>query len=858
MLDKDAIFRVVDLIAPHDFYKPIHRDIYEAMLDLFNHREPLDVLSVANRLKEKNKLEEAGGSAYLATLVNSVPTASHVEHYGSIVKRKRLLRDLIEASGYIAQLGYQEAEDVESLIDEAEQKIFSIAKDSLRQEFVAVKAVLEETWERIERIHRDKDALRGVTTGFTDLDNILGGLQRSDLIILAARPSLGKTSFALDMARNAALAGVPVGIFSLEMSRDQLIDRLIAAQGNVDLWRLRTGHLYQEGEDNDFMRIQKAMAVLADAPIYIDDSPSLSAVELRAKARRLQTNHQIGLIFIDYLQLVKGGGHNGFESRVQEVSEISRSIKAMAKELNIPVVALSQLSRGVEMRPSSEPKLSDLRESGCLAGNTLITRADTGERIPIKNLVGQTNIPIFSLNNSWKLEKRYISKVFSSGYKQLFEIKTRSGHTIKASSNHPFLTISGWRPVELLEKNMFVALPRNIAPQASSEVQTENELGLLAHLLGDGCVLPRQPIHYTSADMYNIEFVRDAAFQLFNITPRIVKQKNWYHVYLPSPYRLARNRRHPITLWFEKLGIQLVRSYEKQVPGKIFQCSREKIAYFLHHLWATDGNISWKRLAGRKDAAAIYYSTTSKILAEQVQHLLLRLGIIGSLRMVTQGNHRPNYQVHVQGSEMQLRFCQLIGSFGDRGEIIPSLISALRSIIPNPNNDILPKETWKLYVEPAKTSVGMGWREVSAAIQTAYCGSTLFKAGISRTRMARIANACTSDILKNLAESDVYWDEVVSITALGIEEVFDATVPETYNFIANDFIVHNSIEQDADVVMFIYREDKVKENSEKKNIAEIRVLKHRNGPVGSMELYFHAETASFKSLAKHMETPEGF
>ncbi|MBI2055757.1 MAG: replicative DNA helicase [Candidatus Sungbacteria bacterium] len=367
MLDKDAIFRVVDLIAPHDFYKPIHRDIYEAMLDLFNHREPLDILSVANRLKEKNKLEEAGGSAYLTTLVNSVPTASHVEHYGSIVKRKRLLRDLIEAAGHIAQLGYQEAEDVESLIDEAEQKIFSIAKDSLRQEFIAVKSVLEETWERIERIHRDKDALRGVTTGFADLDNILGGLQRSDLIILAARPSLGKTSLALDIARNAALAGVPVGVFSLEMSRDQLIDRLLAAQGNVDLWRLRTGHLYQEGEDNDFMRIQKAMAVLADTPIYIDDSPSLSAVELRAKARRLQTNHNVGLILIDYLQLVKGGSHHqGFESRVQEVSEISRSIKAMAKELNVPVVALSQLSRGVEMRPSSEPKLSDLRESGSI------------------------------------------------------------------------------------------------------------------------------------------------------------------------------------------------------------------------------------------------------------------------------------------------------------------------------------------------------------------------------------------------------------------------------------------------------------------------------------------------------------
>ena len=365
MLDKDAMYRVVDLLSPRDFYKTTHGDIYESMLDLYTRREPIDVLSITNRLREKGKLDEIGGSSYLTTLVNSVPTASHIEHYGSIVKRKRLLRDLIEASGFIAQLGYQEAEDVESLIDEAEQRIFSIAKDSLRQEFVAVKEALEETWERIERIHRDKGVLRGVPTGFADLDNILGGLQNSDFIILAARPSLGKTSFALDIARNAALQKIPVGIFSLEMSRDQLIDRLIAAEGNVDLWRLRTGHLYQEGENNDFMRIQKAMATLADTPIFIDDSPSLSVIELRAKARRLQTNQKVGLIVIDYLQLIKGHSNN-FESRVQEVSEISRSLKAMAKELNIPIVALSQLSRGIEMRPSSLPKLSDLRESGSI------------------------------------------------------------------------------------------------------------------------------------------------------------------------------------------------------------------------------------------------------------------------------------------------------------------------------------------------------------------------------------------------------------------------------------------------------------------------------------------------------------
>lgn len=364
MLDKDAIFKVADVISARDFYKPIHQDIYEAMVDLFTRREPIDVLSVTARLKEKNKLEAVGGSSYIATLVNAVPTASHVDHYATIVKRKRLLRDLIEASHHIAQLGYREAEDVEMLIDEAEQKIFGIAKDSLRQEFLVIRDALEEAWERIDRIHRDRDALRGVPTGFQDLDNILGGLQKSDFVVLASRPSLGKTSLALNIARNAAVAKFATGIFSLEMSREQLVDRLLASEAGVDLWRLRTGKMSSEGENSDFVRVRNAMAELSDMPLYLDDSPSPTVVELRAKARRLQAQNKLDLVVIDYLQLIKG--HHNIESRVQEVSEISRSLKSMAKELNVPVLALSQLSRGVEMRPSSVPKLSDLRESGSI------------------------------------------------------------------------------------------------------------------------------------------------------------------------------------------------------------------------------------------------------------------------------------------------------------------------------------------------------------------------------------------------------------------------------------------------------------------------------------------------------------
>lgn len=364
MLDKDAIYRVVDALSAHDFYKPVHRQVYEAITDLNARHEPVDVLSVGSRLKEKGVLDDIGGSAYLASLVNSVPTASHVEHYASIVRKKRLLRDLIEASSHIAQLGYREADNVEELIDDAEQRIFSIAKDSLKQEFFPVKDALEEAWERIDRLHKGDGALRGVSTGFSDLDNYLAGLQKSDLIILAARPSLGKTSLALTIARHVALEEQKaVGVFSLEMSREQVVDRLLASEAKVDLWRLRTGHLNEE--NGDFTELRNAMARLADARLFIDDSASPTPIEIRAKARRLHAQHDLGLIVIDYLQLIRG--HGRVESRVQEVSEISRSLKGLAKELNVPVLALSQLSRAIESRGGDKkPQLSDLRESGSI------------------------------------------------------------------------------------------------------------------------------------------------------------------------------------------------------------------------------------------------------------------------------------------------------------------------------------------------------------------------------------------------------------------------------------------------------------------------------------------------------------
>lgn len=363
MLDKMAISKVADFLEPRDFYKKIHQEIYQAMLDIFEKDEPIDLLSISTRLKEKNLLEEIGGASYLTELINSVPTASHVLSYAKIVQRKRILRDLIEASQEIGLMGYKETEDIDILLDQAEKRIFSIAQRGLTQNFLPVKVMLEDAFERIDNLSKHRGGLRGLPTGFTDLDNILAGLQKSDLIILASRPGIGKSAMALNLAANIAInEKVPVGIFSLEMSKDQLVDRLIAAQANVDLWRLRTGRL--SAKEDDFTRIQQALGILSEAPIYIDDAASSNILQMRAMARRLQVERGLGLIIIDYLQLIEP--RNSAESLVRQITEISRSLKSLARELNVPVLALSQLSRAVEQRSPQIPRLADLRESGSL------------------------------------------------------------------------------------------------------------------------------------------------------------------------------------------------------------------------------------------------------------------------------------------------------------------------------------------------------------------------------------------------------------------------------------------------------------------------------------------------------------
>ena len=361
MINQEAIAKVADSLHEEDFYRQDHAAIYRAMITLFEKRMPIDVVTLTDQLERTDQLAAVGGATVIASLANAVPSSVHIVSYAQIVREKATMRRLISAATAITELGFQEESGVDELLDQAEQTLFAVSQRFTAAQFVPIRSILTESFERIDDLHRHRGKLRGIPTGFKPLDNLLAGFQASDLIIVAARPSMGKTALALNFAQHAAEHGVSVGIFSLEQSKEQLVDRLLSAQSGIDAWKLRTGNL----SEDDFPRLGEAMGTLAEVPLFIDDTPNLTVLDVRTKARRLQSESGLGMIVVDYLQLMMGRASRD-PNRVQEISEISRGLKGLARELNVPVIALSQLSRAVEQRPNHTPQLSDLRESGSI------------------------------------------------------------------------------------------------------------------------------------------------------------------------------------------------------------------------------------------------------------------------------------------------------------------------------------------------------------------------------------------------------------------------------------------------------------------------------------------------------------
>lgn len=842
LIDPEAILKVADFLHPPDFYRQQHSDIYEAMLGLHGQREPIDLVTLGDELARRDRLEPIGGPAYLASLMNLVPTAVHVEHYGRIVERKAVLRNLIGAAGKIAAVGYEEANDAEAAIDRAEGILFEISQRRTLGGFESLAALLGQAYDRLEYLHEHRGQLLGIPSGLSQLDALLGGFQPSDLIILAARPSVGKSSLALNIAQHAAMhEGKKVALFSLEMSKEQIALRLLSAESGINPRPLQSGFV----DETDWSKIAQVMNQMHAAPMWIDDSAVLTVLELRTKARRLEAEqHGLDLLIVDYLQLMQGSLSQREPNRVQEVSEISRGLKQLSRELKVPVIALSQLSRGVEQRGSAEPRLSDLRESGCLTADTRILRADTGVAESLGALMarGERNIPVWSVDDDLRLVRRTMTRVFPSGVKRTYRLRLASGREVKASGNHPFLAVDRWVALDDLRVGARVAVPRRLAAPATIRHWPTPEVVMLAHLIGDGTIAQRQPIHYTSADEDNLSAVGAAAAH-FGISPRRVAQGNWSHLYLPSPHRLARGRRNPIAAWLGEFGVYGLRAHEKFLPAPVFSLPDEQIRLFLRHLWATDGSVT----TAHSGAVRIYYATTSRRLAEDLQALLLRVDLRARLRTVPGVRGRVGYTLDISGSSDQRRFLQEVGVHGARGEQCRRALVRLAGVAWNPNVDTIPLEVWRS-VRLAMAGRGLTERALQAPVGSQYAGSSFYGHAPARPRMANLAHALEDPWLEELATGDLFWDRVIAIEPLGEEMVFDATVPGTHNFIADGIVVHNSIEQDADVVIFLYREAEAMPEGDVETI-RAKVAKHRNGPIGEISLQFRKTNTRFYTMA---------
>jgi len=631
--------------------------------------------------------------------------------------------------------------------------------------------------------------------------------------------------------------------FSLEMTRTEIMMRLLSAEAKVPLNHIRNGQM----TDQDWDHLARKMGQVSGAPMFIDDSPNMTMMEIRAKARRLKQRHDLKVIVIDYMQLMTSG--RKVESRQLEVSEFSRQIKLLAKELEVPIIALSQLNRGPEQRADKRPMMSDLRESGCLTTDTRLMRADNNAEITLGELMesGATDIPVWSLDDRLKLVPRTLTHAFASGTKPVFELTLTSGRRITATGNHKFLTYDGWMPLSELTPGSRLGSLRHVPSPLEIAPRDEDEIVLLAHLLGDGSFVKRQPIRYASVDEANLAAVGEAAARRFGITAK--RDDNAAArvttLRLPAPYHLTHGKRNPIAAWLDEYGLFGLRSHEKFVPDWVFGLPKAQVAMFIKHIWATDGSIGYdeKRNIGR-----VYYASTSRRLVDDLARLLLRYNVFTRIKRVRKAGYRDGWHLHVYGAENQLRFCDDIGVHGERGVKAANLADRLRDVRGNTNLDTVPKEVWG-DVRDVLSEKGMSHREFAAAMGTQFCGSARWKLSPSRERMARVADVLGDAELEVLATNDVYWDAVASIEPLGEQPVFDATVMGTHNFVVEGIAAHNSLEQDADMVILLHRDDVYEKESTRPGEADLIVAKHRNGPTRDLTVAFQGHYSRFVDMA---------
>ena len=840
LLDPAAWENVADVVTQQDFYRPDHQLIFDAIGALAGEGKPCDVVTVSQHLESTGKLESAGGLAYLGSVARDTPTAANVRAYAEIVRERSLLRQLIRAGTDIAADVYNnKGESARDLVDRAEQRVFDIAEGSFRKRegAVPVRQLLPGVIDQIDEWHQNPDKLRGLPTGFADFDKLTGGLRPGDLVIVAGRPSMGKTTLAVNMAEYAAVhpgTRASVAIFSMEMPSEQVITRMLASIGGVPLNNLRSGKI----SDDDWVRITSATSQLSEAKIFVDETPALNPTELRARARRVKREHGLSLIVVDYLQLMQVPGTQ--ENRATEIAEISRGLKTLAKEMQVPVIALSQLNRAVEQREHKRPVMSDLRE--CVTGDTLVCLTD-GRRVPIATLAG-TEPEVWAVDEQQRLTRARAEIVWKVGRRPVFKVQLASGRSIRATAEHRLLAGAGWATVGDLKVGDRLALARCLPEPAQPQRWPDHEVVLLAHLVGDGSYPVHQPLRYTTASEENSAAVRGAAEMFGCRVTRYEGVGNWHQLVITG----NGNRWSPFGVgkWLKDLGIHGQRSYQKHLPEVVFSLSNDQIALLLRHLWATDGTIS-ARKPGQRGSHGVHFSTCSRRLADDVAALLLRLGIVARIHTVSPDRTRPVHMVWVSGSESQRAFLRQVGAFGPRRGPATVLVEALRGLRANPNVDTLPEEVMQR-VCALMSAQGIS-RSQMAAIR-GYQNINLDHAP-TRTLVGKYAAILSDDTLKTVCESDVFWDRVLSVTSDGEEDVFDLTVPVLACWLADGVVSHNSgaIEQEADMILLIYREEVYDRNTTKKGVAEIDLVKHRNGEIGTFLLTFQGQFTRFANYA---------
>ena len=990
LLSKDAIADVLERLRPADFYRPNHQNVYDAILDLYGRGEPADAVTVAAELDRRGLLRRVGGAPYLHTLISTVPTAANAGFYAGIVAEKALLRRLVEAGTRVVQYGYAGAEgsDVAEVVDRAQAEIYDVTDGRTSEDFVALEDLLQPTMDEIDAIASNGGLARGVPTGFTELDDVMNGLHPGQMVIVAARPGVGKalaldtplptptgwttmgdvavgewligadgaptrvvaatdvllgrpcyeiefsdgttvvadamhqwptgygvrTTAALrsgldtiaaagsmrqyddrravatlmspvvqinavrrvgtvpvrcvevDNAAHLYLAGrgmVPTHnstlgldflrscsiknrlasvVFSLEMSKSEIVMRLLSAEAKIKLTDMRSGRM----SDDDWTRLARRMSEISEAPLFIDDSPNLTMMEIRAKARRLKQKADLRLVVVDYMQLMTSG--KKVESRQQEVSEFSRSLKLLAKELEVPVVAISQLNRGPEQRTDKKPMLADLRESGCLTANTRILRADTGAEVTFGELMRTGERPlVWSLDERKRMVARPMTNVFPSGRKEVFKLRLASGREVEATANHPFMKLDGWTPLGELKVGDRLAVPRRVPEPVNTQRMDDSEVILLAHMIGDGSCVKRQPIRYASVDEANLAAVTISAAH-FGVTAirdeypaaRVTTLR------LPAPYRLTHGKRNPIAAWLDELGLFGKRSYEKFVPPEVFALPNDQVALFLRHLWSTDGSVRWDAKVGQ---GRIYYSSTSRPLVDGVQQLLLRLGVQSRIAKTRKAGYRDCWFDYVEWAENQVEFLTQVGVYGARGVKAKQVLDELALRVRRPGRDTVPLQVCQK-VQTRLADMKMTPRELALAMGTESHGSAMWNRAPGRARLHRAAAVLRDRELHDLATNDVFWDEIVQITGIGVQDVYDGTVLENNNFVAQGISAHNSLEQDADVVILLNRPDAFERDDPRGGEADLIIAKHRNGPTKTITVAHQLHLSRFTNMAK--------